>query len=207
MADQSLVITDLRSSWAKLLPNQTRLGESLLSQWSDSSRHYHGLEHLSDSLGALVVLGGATRAEHLAIWFHDAVHTNTPVVDEQRSAQLAKQELTTTGLPASEIAEVARLILITIDHRPLPEDCAGARIADADLSILGASPQRYQRSVADLRSEHSGLSEAQWRTLRVARLLALQRAEVLFHTEAGRRLWQQQARLNLATELGLLLSR
>lgn len=193
----------LRAAWAELLPSQPELGESLLARWSAPNRHYHGVNHLIHCLEALDGLGSASRTERLAIWFHDVVHTNTPGLDERLSAQLARQELAGSEVSPSEVAEVARLVMATFEHQAPAWDLSAARVIDADLAILGSSPQRYLHSVTELRAELADLTDAQWRQLRVERLNLLL-STPLYQSAAGRRLWEAQAQANLAAERGLL---
>lgn len=196
--------SSLRNAWAELLPDRPALGERLLERWSSPGRHYHGLQHLADCLQALTLLGSTERTEALAIWFHDAVHTNSPGADERASAAFAATELSAAGLPVAEIAEVARLVLTTVEHDPAPSDGPGARVCDADLAILGASPVRYRASVAALRAEFAELDDAAWRSARLARIADLRRASHLFRTTGARASWGRQAEANLAEEYSAL---
>jgi predicted metal-dependent HD superfamily phosphohydrolase len=195
-----VVIDSLRQRWESLLPGREHLGAELLTRWSEPHRHYHDLAHLSDALVALDLLGPASRSEEIALWFHDAVHTSSPGHDEQLSAALAAQELPAVGVGAAEVAEVIRLVLVTIDHRPQPGDAPGARVSDADLAILGAEPHRYRASVRALRAEAAGMDEAMWRASRRAALAAFAATRPLFHTAVGNSWWEGPARANLAAE-------
>lgn len=189
----------LLSQWTDLLPDRPGLGEELLARWSEPHRRYHDTAHLSAALSAHAELGGTARAERLALWFHDAVFTGAPGEDEHASAELARRRLD-GALPGVELAEVARLVLVTIDHRPAHGDHAGARVADADLAVLGAEPDRYTASVRALRAEAVAIPDLRWREQRLARVDHLLAAEPLFHTESGRRRWLAAARANLAAE-------
>lgn len=200
MTDRSVATAPLRQRWESLLPGRTRLGSELLARWSEPHRHYHDLGHLSDALAALDLLGPVSRSEEIALWFHDAVHTSSPGHDEQLSAALAAQELATVGVEAAEVAEVVRLVLVTIDHRPLPHDAAGARVSDADLAILGSGHTRYRESVRALRAEAAGMDEESWRASRRAALAAFDATRPLFHTALGNSWWEDRARVNLAAE-------
>ncbi|MFT4108870.1 metal-dependent phosphohydrolase, partial [Propionicimonas sp.] len=162
------MISALAREWASLLPGTDELGTDLLRRWSEPHRHYHDTGHLAAALTALGELGGAARAERLAIWFHDAVHTGTTGPDEDASADLAARSLAAAGLPAIEVAEVCRLVLVTVHHSPAPGDDAGARVSDADLAVLGADPAAYAASVAALRAESPLVPGARWRDARLA---------------------------------------
>lgn len=194
------MIAALRQRWESLLPGRAQLGAELMARWSEPHRHYHDLGHLSDTLAALDLLGPASRSEEIALWFHDAVHTSSPGHDEQLSAALAGQALPAVGMEAAEVAEVVRLVLVTIDHSPAPGDAAGARVSDADLAILGSEPTRYRASVQALRAEAAGMDEATWRASRRAALAAFAVTRPLFHTPLGNSWWEGPARANLAGE-------
>ncbi len=169
---------------------------ALLTRWAEPHRHYHDVRHLVECLDAAIQLG-AGRSELLALWFHDAVHTNSPGTDETASADLMRGLLAGV-VPARDLAEVTRLVLLTREHRPEPGDRAGAVVCDADLWVLGARPRRYTESVRDLRVE-SELDESAW--TRIRRLqLAARLARPIYHSPAGVRR-EPRARGNLAAEL------
>ena len=69
--------------------------------------------------------------------------------------------------------------------------------------VLGADAARYRSSVAALRAE-AAVSEAAWRESRLARVAVLRATVPLFHTPAGRDLWQARAEANLQAEYRLL---
>ncbi len=170
----------------------------LLRRWSEPHRYYHSTRHLEAGLGALALVGGGP-LERVAFWFHDAVHTGESPSDEAASAELARR-LLAGALPDRQVDEVARLVMVTATHDPLPGDSAGCRVADADLSALGAPWAEYARNLEGIREERPDLSEADWIRRRrrfVDRMLA--RAHV-FGTHAGRGLWEPGARRNLRRE-------
>jgi predicted metal-dependent HD superfamily phosphohydrolase len=201
LADRHLVNQSLYTAWQTLLPEHPEIGQYLLQRWNLPDRHYHGPTHLQTCLDALIELGSSTRSETLAIWFHDAVHTNTPGLDELRSAELAAGMLGSTRLATAEIDEVCRLIRLTEGHQPDPDDAAGARVCDADLAVLGADPRTYLRSVTELHLEQPGDS---WIPFRLEQLRGLLAADPLFHSPYARQHWSARAAANLAAELETL---
>lgn len=124
--------------------------------------------------------------------------------DEEASARLAER-LLDGKLAAHRVAEVARLVRMTADHRPTDE--RGALLSDADLSILGQIPGRYHVYVRDVRLDYAHVDDAAWRVGRSRVLEGLLAADPLFHTAHGRELWDAQARANLADELAGLTDR
>lgn len=191
----------LAQRWAADWPDQPELGRHLMTLWQEPWRRYHGPQHLAETLAAGDLLG-CTRVERLSLWFHDAVHRNRPGEDELASASLAASWLGSARWAPAETAEVTRLILLTGNHRPPVGDQAGARVCDADLAVLGAPPERYRESVAQLRAEWD-LDEAGWRAERrtaVESLLATHH----YATPVGRTLWGARSRANLRAELARL---
>lgn len=192
--------------WTVLAPWSPELGESLIDRWSESHRRYHTPSHLLDVLEALDAIfqpdddGSLRRQVRLAAWFHDAVYEGAAGEDERASAALAAEWLTGL-LPAAEVAEVVRLVLLTVSHDPAPGDRAGELLCDADLAVLGRSAQGYERYVAAVRQEYAHVSDADFAVGRadvVRRLLAMNQ---LFRTTSARRLWQEAALTNLVGEL------
>lgn len=196
------VLPGLRRAWTDLLPGADALRERLLQRWQEPHRHYHNVRHLAAMLAALGSLceGEVPRPLALAAWFHDAVYGGSPGTDERDSASLAAAELSAAGLPAAEVAEVARLILLTVDHSPDAADVAGAQLVDADLSVLGSVPGRYHVYCRDVRLEHPNVSAEAFAAARLALVGEFAARESLFSSGAGERLWAEQARTNLRDE-------
>ena len=108
------------------------------------------------------------------------------------------------AVPADVVDEVARLVLLTAAHDPAPHDAAGAVLSDADLEVLGRSPEAYARYVAAVRRDYAHVSDADWARGRGAVLDALLDAERLYRTAPGRTRWEAAARRNLAAERAAL---
>lgn len=196
------VVPKLRSAWLQLLPEAGELGEILLRRWQEPNRHYHDVRHLAQLLAALSELDQpVARPVLLAAWFHDAVYAGEPGLDEIASASLAATELGRAGVAPGEIAEVRRLILLTIEHRPDPEDLLGAQLVDADLSILGQPAARYHYYARSVRLEHPGVSLGDFATGRSNVLKSLLATPWLFTTAEAKLLWEETARKNTAAEL------
>lgn len=105
-----------------------------------------------------------------------------------------------------EVAEVARLVRLTTNHSPSPEDRAGHLLCDADLAILGGPDSEYSRYVAGVRRDYGHVSEADFSKGRTAVLRRLLTLDPLFRTPKGRELWADQAHHNLTEELATLLT-
>lgn len=192
-------------------------GRDLLERWSEPHRRYHSPAHLLAVLEAVELLEAAgedpgpdPRAVRLAAWFHDAVYDADPArpagQDEEDSARLAERVLAAPALavPADVVAETARLVRLTAHHRPEPGDAAGAVLCDADLEVLGRTPQEYDRYVELVRADFSHVTDEQWRRGRARVLEHLLAAGHLYATRTGRARWEDTARANLSRELAAL---
>ncbi|NEA40448.1 hypothetical protein [Streptomyces sp. SID11385] len=231
---RSAAYEELRAAFAVTLlrvrggapgPAPEPYADELLARWAEPQRKYHTVDHLRAVLRHLDTLTGevaraaahGTAAERawagtvrdpdavrLAAWFHDAVYRPDRSENEERSATLAERALREAGLASGPVAEVARLVRLTIDHETAPGDGDGELLCDADLAVLAGVPEEYAAYAAAVSEEYGFLPEEQFRHGRaevLRHLLALPR---LFRTPYGSRHWEQRARENLTTELTLL---
>jgi predicted metal-dependent HD superfamily phosphohydrolase len=183
------------------LAGATTLRDELIAAWDRPG--YHDRLHLTEVLDRLELLAEAgarfdPTTVALAAWFHDAVYDGGDD-DEERSAQWAEQ-----ALPAAYADEVARLVRMTVHHRPRDDDSSGCALSDADLAILAAPPQRYAAYVAGVRADFAHVADADFRVGRAAVLRDLASQPHLFHTAQGRTMWEPAARANLERELSTL---
>ncbi|WP_104043542.1 DUF4031 domain-containing protein [Arthrobacter sp. ZGTC412] len=194
----------LFNRWDAIMAGQDALFLDLLDRWSEPHRRYHGCTHLLSVLEALDLLtdpADPPRSVLLAAWFHDAVYRGVAGQDEEESARLAEDRLQHAGLPDAEVAEVARLVRLTSDHRPEPGDDDGALLCDADLSVLGGEPDEYARYVADVRQDYAHIGDADFAAGRTAVVRRLLELDPLFHSGRARELWLDAAHRNLKGEL------
>jgi predicted metal-dependent HD superfamily phosphohydrolase len=152
--------------------------------------------------------GSARRPDlvRLAAWCHDAVYDPRAGGDanERASAELAGDLLTAAGLPADEVRQVRRLVLLTAGHAVGPDDPEGALLCDADLAILAAPPADYDRYAAAVRREYAHVPDPGFRAGRAAVLANLLALPVLFRLPEPHRRWEARARANLSRELATL---
>ena len=177
------------------------LREDLLARWSESHRKHHTVTHLHemlDAIGELADTGLAVDREavELAAWFHDAIYEIGRDDNEERSADLARELLSTAPLRD----EVARLVLVTKTHTVADDDINAAVLCDADLSVLGSTPQRYRAYAEAVRDEYADVPDDVFKPARAQVLTALLEGP-LFYTEPGRSRWEERARRNVAGEI------
>lgn len=192
-------------SWP--LPEAAALRDELAAAYAGPGRHYHGTRHLQEVLSRLDELARAgTEYDdlpvRLAAWFHDALYDGERD-SEERGAAWAEDSLP-AYLDRATVAEVARLIRLTESHQPAEHDGNGAALSDADLGILAAEPERYDDYTEAVRREYAYLGDEEFRIGRAQVLLNLLNRDPLFHSEHGRRVWQELARANLQRELDRL---
>jgi predicted metal-dependent HD superfamily phosphohydrolase len=205
-------VDDLLGAWHTLLARYTSAaevddaGRGLLARWSEPHRRYHDLAHLRAVLAAVTELADFAPdpdAVRLAAWYHDAVYAGSPD-DEERSAQLAEHELAGLAVAEPLVAEVARLVRMTVEHNPAPQDGNGQVLSDADLAALALPPEQYRRNTAAIRDEYAHVPETDFRAGRTRVIASLLAAPFLFRTEAARQRWESAARANLTAELATL---
>ncbi|MGW0842061.1 HD domain-containing protein [Streptomyces sp. NPDC002787] len=185
-------------------PDPLPYSANLIKRWSEPQRKYHTVEHLTavlDHIDLLEEYAADADLVRLAAWFHDAVYLPERSTNEERSARLAERALPEAGVPEEKVAEVARLVRLTVTHDPADDDPNGQVLCDADLAILASAPEAYAAYAAAVREEYGFVPDDAFRTGRAAvlgQLLALPR---LFRTPYGQREWEDRARENLRTEL------
>lgn len=196
------VLPELRRRWNHGGLGEEHLREDLLQRWTQVHRQYHTPVHLLECLEAIdelapEVLGiDPPRELLLAAWFHDAVYDGVPGSDEERSALLAEEQI------GGDLgAEVARLVRLTKDHRVAPDDLVGAVLVDADLAILAAPRVRYDRYVAQVRSEYAQVPDEQWRAGRGQVLRSFRDRTRLYAGVWAEREWRGRVQENLESEL------
>jgi predicted metal-dependent HD superfamily phosphohydrolase len=137
----------------------------------------------------------------LALWFHDAIYDTSRSDNEAKSAAWARHALTT--LSRSQLDRIEQLILLT-KHDTLPVGLDQELILDLDLSILGASPARFDVYEAQIRQEFSWIPDAVYKRDRAKILTAFLSRWVIYHTTYFRDMLEVQARENLERSLSAL---
>jgi len=205
-------VTDLLAAWQSLLerhcasPDIDAVGTTLLARWSEPHRSYHDLSHLRGILDAVEVLASFAEdvdAVRLAAWYHDAIYAGQSD-DEENSALLAESDLAGLGVDPRLVAEVGRLVRVTITHNPAADDRNGQVLSDADLAVLAVPPADYRHNTARVRAEYEHVSDDDFGAWRARIIEALLASPELYRCEPARRLWEDAARANLAAELDSL---
>ena len=155
---------ELRAAWRQLVgnanePRLDQLLDQLLASHREEHRHYHTathvmwvLRHIAHMLAAGEQATDAA-AIRLAALYHDAVYDPSATDNEARSARLAGEAGAALGWPAARRQVVQRLVEATAAHQPRDRD--EAVLIDADLAILGASPNDYAAYALGVRAEYA----------------------------------------------------
>jgi predicted metal-dependent HD superfamily phosphohydrolase len=195
----------LRLGGAGAAVTRGRVFDRLWAAYAGHDRHYHGIDHIDECLRELDSVRWLSRqpaALETAIWFHDVVYDGRQKDNEERSAQVANEELSRLDAPEALRAEVARLVLLTRhDRDPLPDDVDGQLIVDIDLASLARPPEVFDENTRRIRLEYPHVSDADFRRGRRDLLGTFLARPRIYHTEALSRRYERQARENLTRAL------
>lgn len=193
----------LTDEWALLtarakLRDAVDVSGSLIVRYSEPHRVFHTARHLADVVGLLEEMNAAPELI-LAAWFHDAVYEPGRADNETRSAALARESLARCGMAEAGLEVVCKAVLATASHKT--DNQLFEPLLDADLSILGASPEAYAAYSAAIRAEYRNVPEAAFTTGRLAFIRSVLGRPSIFLTPLAQARFEQAARRNLQEEL------
>ena len=183
--------------------------ENLVKHYNSKSRFYHTLNHIE----ALLKL--SEEHEHLltskktidfAIWYHDAIYDASKGNNEEKSAELARENLTELGLDPTLIESCFNLIIATKTHQ-LTEDLNSFDaqfLLDIDLSILAVERDNYIEYTQQIRKEYKIYPDFLYKKGRKKVLKHFLEMEQIYKTDLFRNLWETKAKENLRSELSML---
>jgi len=196
------------AAWQALgvVPDPT-LCDRLLAAHAEPQRHYHTQQHLDECLAWFERLQAtAERPAEVAIalWFHDAVYDVHGAHDnEARSASWARTELTAAGA-APDVGERVHALVMATQHDALPEGRDAQLLIDIDLSILGASAERFAQYEAQVLAEYAHVPAAVRGPRRRAILQRFLDRPAIYATAAMHALLEAPARRNLTRSIAAL---
>lgn len=194
----------------QLMPFGTKLAQlyplfdRLVEAYSAPERAYHNLEHLQEMFRVVSRLSPSPEmilSIRLAVWYHDVVYDPRAKDNEMRSMEYMMRELSIAQVPDTHLDRVRTLILTTQYHNNPSNDIDIQILLDADLAILGASPERYQRYKRCIRQEYAHVEDADYRQGRARVLQQFLDRPFIYHTPLMREIGEDAARLNLQGEL------
>jgi len=181
----------------------------LAARYAEPQRHYHTLAHIAACLAeaARFELEPRTRQiVELAIWFHDAIYDPTAHDNEARSSALFRAHAAASKLDSDMIDDVTRLIEATCTHESgVGDDERALQVfLDIDLSILGASAERFHAYEQDIGQEYAHVSLPLYRSMRAQVLRKFLARERIFKTAELSKIYEAQARSNLENSIRAL---
>ena len=166
------------------------------ARYEEPHRRHYGLDHLVACFDARVRLVDAPMpAVDLALLFHDAVYEPLATDNEARSAALL-EEACGASFDRPTVLRAKGFVLAT-RHRACAATFAEGVVLDADLSVLGASPEAFAAYERGVREEYGALDDVTFAEGRRRFLAAMLARPTLFSTPAGRDAWEATARRNL----------
>ncbi len=171
----------------------------LKTMYSESHRFYHNLAHINScltELGSAQQLVQQPDLVEFAIWYHDVIYNPKAKYNEEKSAQLAYGVCLAAKIPEDFANRTKDLILAT-KHDAVPRGIDARLMIDVDLSILGKSPEEFDKYERDIRREYSWVSEDQFRQGRSAILQMFLNRYSIYLTDFFKGKYESQARANL----------
>jgi len=193
--------------------------DSILNQYALSDRHYHNFKHIGLMLAGLdehfypeeMWIATLSRDKYKktpvylqikqAIIYHDVIYDASRNDNEERSAEVAANELA-YYYDEGWIDSVSRLILVTKTHNPQPNSMPEKIIVDLDLA--GLASHNYIKHSQQIRKEYAFATDEQWYYGRKAFLDSFLSRDDLYHTKVGQSRWTADARRNMQLELSYI---
>src|SRR3954462_6978624 len=186
--------------------------ERLAEAYAKPPRKYHTLEHIYWVLKRIDEMADDSRGRgaqfdelewdtlRWAAWYHDYVLSGRPD-DEQQSADFAMIDLP-RACPG-RACDAPRLVKATA-HDRIQLGYDAARLCDADLSILGADPEHFDRYETQVREEWGHVPLELFKTARAVILKKFAARPWIYMTDYARTRWERNARANLMRSIGAL---
>jgi predicted metal-dependent HD superfamily phosphohydrolase len=149
---------------------------------------FASVRHLADRPGHVA----------LALWFHDAIYDVKAKSNEEQSADWALTSFSAAGANLDDQKLVVQLILAT-KHDISPRQGDEQLLVDIDLSILGATPERFAEYDRQVRAEYSWVPDFIYNMKRRSVLRSFVARPYIFSTNYFRDRYEEQARINLST--------
>lgn len=179
------------------------LWNKINKSYSHKCRHYHTLIHLENLYLQLLPIQDKFQNWDIvlfALFYHDIIYNTLKSDNEVRSAELARQKLSSLNLSKNEINLCYEMILATKKHDISPHSDINY-FTDADLSILGADSLVYEQYFKDVRKEFFIYPTFLYQRGRKKVLQHFLSMERIFKTDYFYDHFEQQARANIQNEI------
>jgi predicted metal-dependent HD superfamily phosphohydrolase len=182
--------------------------DELVVAYSESGRFYHTLKHLEECFwhfDSAKRLARIPAEIEIAIWFHDAIYDTRRNDNEENSAAWAANVIRDSRLPLEVAERIANLILATT-HKAKPDSADISLFVDVDLSILGASAERFDDYEKQIRQEYAWVPENEFRQGRTKLMRGILARERIYSTDFFQNRLEAAARANVMRSLSKLES-
>jgi len=203
-------VADWVEAWCQLRvgdsPTLRRLYADVRGRYSEPHRHYHTDQHLAEcfeKVPTIIALAEHPAEVRVGLWFHDVIYDTRRHDNEQRSADWARTAAQELGAGAESAQRIYDLVMFT-RHAAAPVGIDAEVLVDADLSVLGAHPARFQEYEAQVRREYAWVPDEMFRSRRAEILKELLARPYVFCTADFRERYEAQARCNLEQSLATL---
>lgn len=180
--------------------------EKLIASYAEQHRAYHTRQHLEECLTRLREVRGMCAHSNevaLALWYHDAIYVPRRSDNETRSAEWLVTVANQVSVPTAAIGRMRELVLAT-KHDAVPVGIDAQILVDIDLSILGASAQRFDEYEQQVRKEYRWVPRPLYRLQRAKILEGFVKRPHIYSTESHINVLESKARENIARSLGQL---
>lgn len=203
----------LKEVFIKTLSNYTEdvmfidsLWNQIVSEYSNSKRHYHNLEHLNIVYQILYKVKAEIKnwdAIIFCLFYHDIIYKVSKNNNEEKSALVAKKVLDELNVSNKTSELVYKMIMATKGHSiSLQEDIN--YFTDADLAILGKSPEQYNIYINSIRKEYKIYPDFMYNKGRIKVLKSFLDRRRIHKTGFFFKNFENQARENMTSEIRTL---
>jgi len=180
-----------------------QLWREIEKKYSEKGRHYHNLNHLENMFSELeVVKDKILNFSNISfsVFYHDVIYDAASKLNEEKSADFAKQALEKLAVSPKDIKEILQQIIATKSHQ-LSENRDINYLMDADLSVLGKDTKTYIQYTQQIRKEYAIYPDFLYKPGRKKVLKHFLELENIFKTEYFRDKYELQAKENIRFEL------
>lgn len=174
--------------------------------YSEPHRHYHTLRHVHAMLELLKSEQFLNSTLFWATLYHDYFYDPLRSDNEERSAEIAIEHLSLLNLESGQIEIISNLIKATKTHKQssqTPE--IEQAFLDADMSVLGASPEVYDLYAANVRREFEVFPDEVYIPGRVVFLEKVLSMDSIFSLPVFKTKFEDMARVNIRHEIESLM--
>ena len=175
----------------------------IFTKYSEPKRFYHKIEHIEAIVTELKEVKDRIEDWNtvlFSVFYHDIIYKASSNSNEEDSAKLAMQRLSEIKYPAEKIDKCAQLIIATKNHQ-FSEDADTNWLTDADVAILGQSPEIYQAYADNIREEYTLYPDFLYNSGRKKALQHFLQMDSIYKTEHFINKYEKQARINIQNEL------